>query len=47
MFDLIQLSFDLSQKVKIKVDIVELGHVKEFAQAAVESEKIEIYVKKK
>ena len=46
MFDLIQLSFDLSQKVKIKVDLVELGHVKEFARTAVEREKIQVYTKK-
>jgi predicted nucleotidyltransferase len=47
MFDLIQLSYELSQELRVKVDLVELGHVKEFARAAVESEKIEIYVKKK
>jgi predicted nucleotidyltransferase/DNA-binding XRE family transcriptional regulator len=47
MFDLIQLSFELSQKLRVKVDLVEWGHVKEFAQASVEKEKIEVYVQKK
>ncbi len=47
MFDLIQLSFELSQKLRVKVDLVECGHVKEFAQASVEKEKIEVYVQKK
>lgn len=46
MFDLIQLSFELSEELRIKVDLVELGHVKEFAKASVEREKIEVYVQK-
>lgn len=47
MFHLIQLSFEISQKLKVKVDLVEWGHVKEFAQDSVEKEKIEVYVQKK
>ncbi len=47
MFDLIQLSFELSEELRIKVDLVELGHVKEFARTSVEREKIEVYVQEK
>ena len=43
MFDLLDLSFILGEKIKRKVDLVEKGQLKDFAMQASAQDLIKIY----
>lgn len=43
MFDLLDIAFILENKIKIKVDLVEKGYLKDFALESASKDLIKIY----